>query len=835
MDDPQEIPSEFEESQGPASPEPYPDEAGDPEFGESPSEDIRREPFAGAREAARGGGADSLNTIEFSSGHVSAERIEIAGQVFHQHFDLAAGGKESVRLSTQDFKSRTSQELELCEYELIFEHREIEELRSSFEETRILILASEPEGGKGSLGLLLGSRMTRTLQWRGLRTCRGLGAGVQVDLEKMADDETFSQHVVMFEDALAGENSDLKTFLRTIDSLRLTTLQERLRKNSSALLLTATSSSLADSERRLENLGILRTIPPPTSELLVCALHHFAARLPRNDSKEGVAASFLDAHEIDLARELKTIPRVARFVQEYLTEVFEGNLSIPQALSRMDDLSHWLTDDLGGDLDAQAAALAIVFGSAIPPAAGVPWLAFDGLRRGITELLRKELRIPEDQPSSPPELGRDFLHRARAYVAVMPSPLTDVVRFRDERYPQRLWQALLGPARELATLMIPLLRELALGRPSVLREIAASALGRLGEIGPTDLAVPLLQGWSRQGANREELVGGFLQGSAGSDDETYKDLCLKTLRGLMFEGSAGVAEAAVRGLSLLGTPNPAVPIRELCEIAQMRLPVQLEVLREVEGEITAKEKEIRRVAGPRQATLSLKALHEKGDFLLIAALVPEDRIRLLGAVQYALAGVLLSQGGDPGPVLRALLARMKAEPVKLAPLIGYFFLHRYGLIDLLDRYKWSSGAFSQGISRFLLASRPGERDPEALHELLERIFSTLEAFPGFFRFLLERRFFGILKNWSRDGCEEAGLRPVVVRLLFSLRASKNVALRQRMERFLETDPDFVVRGSRLRALAKDVLDGKGLDVIPEASPRPRRLPAWMGKRASTGS
>ena len=133
-------------------------------------------------------------------------------------------------------------------------------------------------------------------------------------------------------------------------------------------------------------------------------------------------ATFLADHEADLARELRTVPRVARFVQEYLAEVVEGNLSIRQALGRMDDLSHWLTADLGGDLDAQAAVLAIVLGSAVPPAAGVPWLAFDDLRRRITELLRKESRLPEDQPSSPPGLGRDFLLRARAHVAAMPSP-----------------------------------------------------------------------------------------------------------------------------------------------------------------------------------------------------------------------------------------------------------------------------------------------------------------------------------------------------------------------------------------------------------------------------
>jgi HEAT repeat protein len=501
----------------------------------------------------------------------------------------------------------------------------------------------------------------------------------------------------------------------------------------------------------------------------------------------------------------------------------------------MDDLSRWLTDDLGNDLDAQASVLAIVFGSAIPPAAGVSWLAFDELRRQITELLRKELRISEDEPSSPPGLGRDFLHRARAYVAIMPSPLTDLVRFRDERYPQRLWQALLGPARNLATLMIPLLQELARGRSPVLREIATTALGRLGQIGPFDLAVPLLRSWIRQKPSGEELAGGLLQGSIGSGDETYKNLCLATIRDLVLEGSDGVAETAVRSLSLLGMPEPAVPIRELCDIAQERLLIQLDTLREVDREITEKEEEIRRGYDPRQVASALKSLHKRGDLMLIAALVPEDQIRLLGAAQYALAGVLFSQGGDPGPVLRELLAQMKAEPVKLAPLFAYFFLHRYGLIDLLDRYKWSSSDFDTDTSRFLLASRQGERDPEALRELLEKIFLALETFPGFFRFLLERRFFEILKSWSQEGCEVIGLRPTVVRLLSVLRATGNGALRSRLERFLETDPEFVVRGSRLQALARDVLAGQGLEDVPARISRPRRLPGWLKKSEDTNS
>jgi hypothetical protein len=377
--------------------------------------------------------------------------------------------------------------------------------------------------------------------------------------------------------------------------------------------------------------------------------------------------------------------------------------------------------------------------------------------------------------------------------------------------------------------MIPLLQEVALEKDSYLRSSAASALGRLGQIGPADFVAPQLRRWILQTSTREDLPGLFLQGSVGGDDKSYKNFCLAALRELALGSDAAAAEAAVRSLSFLGQPDPDVPVRELCGLISARLSLQIDVLRQVDQEITGKEAGIRRGRNPRTVSSRLQSLHDQSHDWLIGAVVAKDQIRLLGAVQYALAGVLFAQGADCGPVLRELAVRMKAEPVTLAPLFAYLFLHRQGLIDLLDRNKWRSGAAGPATSRFLLAARPGERDPEALRNLLERIFSALEAFPGFFRSLLEKRFFAILKSWMKEGSEVIGLRSTVVRLLSALLTSGNTALRRRMESFLDNDPELSVRGSRLQALARDVRGGGDLEALPPASPRPRRLPAWLGQ------
>jgi hypothetical protein len=778
--------------------------------------------------------AFSYTSAAITSGIVAAGHIEMAGQVFKQQFNVTAGAGriQPVPLSTRHFTARTSQELERCEEELICDPLQVGELSAAFEQTRILILAGEPEVGKGSLGLQLGARLSRSLGLRGMLSCQRLASGVQVDLEKVVDDATFGHQVVLFEDALAGDNSDLRAFCKSVDSLRLTTLKERLRKSASALLLTVSSAAVAEFERRLSGLGVLYPVAPPAPELLVQALHRFATNLTQQGPTKAAVLSFLAAHAVEAAHELRTVPRAARFVHEYLVDVVEAKMSLRHALGRMDDLSQWLTADLADDLDAQAAALAIVLGSAAPPAAGVPWFAYDQLRRRITELRRQELRLAADQPSSPRELGTAFLDRARATVAAMPAPQAPLVRFRDERDPGRLWQALVGPARDLATSLLPLLRELAEGPDAEPREIAAAALGRLGLLGPADLAVPLLRDWL--GAEREEQLGLFLLGSANSGEEAYRDLCLATLRQRGREGGADQEVVAVRCLGALGLPDPAVPIGELCVVVQERLPIQFDLLRQVEAEIAHKERTIRRRIAPRQVTAMMRDLHETAHGLLMAILVPQDCIRLVAAVQYALVGVLLSQGGDPGPVLRQVLTRMRADKDNLAPLLACIFLHRHGVFDLLDRYKWTSGACSDKTSRFLLASRPGERDSQALRELLEAIFSALTSFPGLFRFLLEQRFLEILKAWSRDGCAATVLRPTVLRLLAALRAAPDVDLRRTMEHFLIADPDLVESGSRLRALAQDVRDGKDLDAAPVTLPRPRRLPSWLGKRQEAG-
>jgi hypothetical protein len=791
-------------------------------------------PADGGNDNAGDGGASSIR-VEVHSAHLNADHVKAAGILVEEINLLAGPGIASpVQLSVQHFRALSSDELDPCEAALVFAPESVETLRWRLEEKRILILSGEPESGKGSTALLVGASLLRTLRLAGLLTSQGLDTAVEVDLEKIASDSAYRSRVVIFEDALTGGNPSVRAFLKTVDAGRLATLAGRLRRNGSALVLTVTSHTVADFEKRLAHLGILAPLAPSPPDLLRQAFRRFAESL--SPDQTATLADSLKAIEDDLVHERATIPRIARFVQEYLGEFAKGNFTVRQILTRMADPSGWLTTDLAGDPEAQAAALAITVGTAVPPTLGVPWLLFDVLRRRIADVLRAELHLPADEPPPSTMPGRaGALERARAQMVALPSPLPSLARFRDDRTSWRIWQALLGPARELATVLLPLLRELSLEPDPYLRALAASALGRLGQLGPAHLAVPLLEEWTQNEAVPDDALGFFLLGAVASDDRDYRELCLATLRRLAIQDRLAVAQAAISGLRILGRTDPALPIHELCHIARSRLPVQKKRLYLVADEVAVVEDSIRNGVDPRRITRQLQQLRAESQILLAAALVPGERIRLLGALQYSLAGVLFSQGGDPGAALRELTNAMKTEPEKVAPLLVYLCLHRGGLIAVLDRYKWTAAAFgTEPCSRFLLAAARGPEGAEALRCFLETLVRAFMRFPGAFRSVLEHRLLQILRNWSEEGCQVLALRPTLVALLTGLADSPNPDLRQIIDRLLRTDPAFTAKGGRLRALAVDVLDGGRTTPPPAASETRRRLPAWMVKREEEG-
>jgi HEAT repeat protein len=759
-------------------------------------------------------------------GDVTGRTVAIAESIVQNFYNDSTS--EAVHLSRQHFRSWSQEDLGRCEAELIIDESTVERLGVILEENRLLVLHGEPEVGKGMTTLLVAARLRQRQLLKGVLSCQSPDSGILVDLDEIASSAGFRNQLILLEDAIAGENSDLLRFLGAEDSLRIGALRERLRGNGAFLVLTAASGSLAAMEKRLSGLKILVRVEPPPTEILRAALGLLATRLPNSAAEAETLDAFLAAHGEGVAQELGTVPRIARFVQEYLSDVVTQKLPLKQALDRLDNLAPWLLSDLAGNLEARGAVLALVVGSAVPPANAVPWFPFDRLRRALFGILRRDfLSAGESEPVN--ESPR-YLERARAHAVAMPAPLSDMVRFRDDRYPVRLWRILLGPGREISTLLLPLLRKLTLDSDPYLRSSAARALGRIGQIGPMDVASPAIEAWAAGDAASSDLLGWFLQGAMASEDPAYRDFCLSSLRRLTSGREAAATLGAVRGLRMLGRPDPTLPLRELRRVALARLPIQTERLRDLEREVGRVEGAIRGGRDPRNVTHRLGKLHAHTEILLAAKLVPEPELPLLAGLQHSLAGVLFSQGGDPGPVLAQLSLWMIEEREQLSPLLAFLFLHRQGLFDLLDRHKWFPGSFtSEACSRFLLSGRQGQADRGALLQFVERIAGGIPIFPGIFSHLLTTRLLQVLRRWAKEGCAVPGLRPVVLCLLAHLLEVDDAMLRGVLFQFLKTDPDFCVNGSRLRALAIEALTGAEATLSVTRVVRPVRAPNWFKK------
>jgi hypothetical protein len=179
-------------------------------------------------------------------------------------------------------------------------------------------------------------------------------------------------------------------------------------------------------------------------------------------------------------------------------------------------------------------------------------------------------------------------------------------------------------------------------------------------------------------------------------------------------------------------------------------------------------------------------------------------------------------------VVAELNVWLQEEPAKLSPLLTFLFLHRRGLFDLLDRYRWIPSFTTEPCSRYLLSAWEGEAEARELLKFLAAMLQGITFYPGIFRSLLRDRLLQTLKRWIREACEVLALRPVVLGLLVGLLEAEETTGGRAIFDFLKYDRELRVEGSRPRALAVEALTGGSWPraLIPRIE-RPRRAPRWF--------
>jgi len=778
-------------------------------------------------------GGDFLANNSVFAGNISA-----AFSIFQ-----SSSGQEThaVRLSPQDFKAIGPEELESYRAEWEFESCEIRAMADELANHRILILCGEPELGKTSIAILLAARLQEQRQdVGGASLCRAIDDHMLIDLDGLLGAEpSYHGRTLILKNAFSARNADLKHFAARLAET-WSAYQERLERSRSFLILTTETNPAPGSD--LERLKLQWNLERPRPDLLTAALRKRAAALKADADAAAKIASWLENLAEACVDRLGTFPRVARFVRDYLTDVAVGRLGFDQAIGRMDDLSRWLLEDLPQDQDAWCTALALTLCCAAPGIGSVSWLQFEQLRRALDCLIRRELRCHHDRRQVADLCrGSTVLERARAEVLdQVRFPTPHLILFRDRRDAARLWQVLLAQGRPLLGLLVPGLLELTTGKEPGLRQCAARALGRIGQVDPLRISLRLMRRWARK--QRHELLGPLLQGIVASDDPGYVRGCLGWLDELLEGDPEKAAPTAVASLRELALPAGDQALDRLEKVALARFELQWEPLRKLARDLAEAEASVRAETARRGQADDLLRLAELKPILLDGTIVPEPALRLLSAFQYALNGITWS-----APSLDRVFSRlsrwMRDEPARLGPLVALLFLRQGGVAACLRPAGpgAADGAADDSFAAEWLREALTEESAPALCRFLAGVFHQLRSFPGPFRVLLEDSFRSLLASWASASRGDGALRPAMVALLAGLFAAPDPELSETVLRMAKQPitakqgGDGLRRAKEPRTTMENMADLRELAVEAITSGTPADVAAAAGSAGARGS
>ncbi len=661
-------------------------------------------------------------------------------------------------------------------------------------ESRILILTGEPETGKTSLALLIASGL-----WSGspgepprdAALCRYLPGTLRVDLAELAGREKeFHQRILILKNAFASNNEDLLRFVTQLSDSELATHVGQLRESRSFLLLTADQSTLPGSLERLRSLGILADAPKPAPEDLSEGLRWLVQRLT-SEQKLPAADPVTEKMDCLIAEEgkrltqaLGSMPRLARFVREYLVAVASGAISLEDALKHTTELGPWLLEELPSEPEVWCATVALALCAADRSSRDIPWFKFDVLQRALFRFLRRELQ-PDLRRREIRDLCRSelVLKRARAEIVTIPFPDPDVVRFLDDRYPDRLWQALLGPGKGVAAGLVPLLRKLAADEDAYLRQCAAQALGRIGQIDPFYITYPLIEEWSREteesrrnALDQGTLLGNLFQGIwSAQEDIRYQQGCFQILRWSARNGRPRTIQNVLFSLHQIATLDRgcfALAMDILKEVAEKRLTVRWKALHGVTEKFRTREELARLVEYVFEARGGVEDVLKKAEQALQTIAITEPGI--LEALRFTLVRLLLWPRYQ-GETLRQILDWVHTKPEHFGPLVAFLFLGRDGIGYWLERTASLGRGLENGSEEegsLLLEAMCSDKDfAQILGAVVEAIYIHHRSFPGLLREALERSFMSLLASWAREARSIERLHAAVTALVSRLYAS----------------------------------------------------------------
>jgi len=720
----------------------------------------------------------SRSHVETTVREAHAEVLTVIGSI-HQNLSSAAPPQFSID-STAEVTSAQSDTIEEL---FVANDRWIEDVLSELEKRRILLLYGEHGCGKSATALYLAARLSKRSGLRRALLAAPPDPDVEVDLRKIACDKDFASRALVFTDVFAGHNDDLAGFFSRGDALTWERLTADLREQQSCVIFTTESEAIFPIRQRITGLAC-REILPLDPALVERGFARRVSWLERHGRLTPAHVRQLSESRERLIDDLKTLPRLVSFLDQFT--VSDGD--VDAALQRFHDIPFWFSRDLAADVDAWCFALTLALAHSVRPGPGVGWYAFDRIRRTVTAQIREEPEFLTRTPASASMLSDDFLlSRARAEVIAEPSRLGAVVRFIDSSYGAIIWQTAAARHRRVLTALIPALRAIAEGERGpgshAVRSLAAQMIGRIGELDPFSISIPLVQQeWLTRNRAQRPYVGHVLKGMRMSSSRAYRQAALSTVDALLAQRRE--LPTVIAAYALIGEHDPSLSMSKLGLIATQELAPQMSTLKQVEQLVENLEQHASRAESDEPPE---ELLRHRSRLEQIAKRLSTQHAATLVALEQAVSYLCLTT--DPVVVLCAMREWISHGG---ATLVALLFLNG-GIAERVAAVATDLEALtgSRRANRIVraLSNRPGEIEAFAtfLAELYAGIHCSTSLAASLRRDLLDR-FAATLTAWAAEAAADRPYADAVQSLFLSLINSGDNPVHSTVATLLDTQP-----------------------------------------------
>lgn len=714
---------------------------------------------------------------------------------------------------------------------------EVEHLRRVLVEQRILILSGEPSLGKTTTAIHLANVVSERdgVEGSGAEPPETyliptLDRHVKIDLHEICEcgDEPGNRFVV-FKDAFARRNHDLVGFFAQLTQFSLGEFADKLRKDNSYLIFTATPSEATQLRTGLVDGDLCHELKHLSDELLLEGLRRKLAHTARNPRVAPERLKHLQdpAQQKSMTARLRTMPRLVRFVEYYVRDsVADLEADLDEAIRRFEDITYWFQRDLPADFESWCFTMALGLAHCLCETQGVSWVEFEHLRRSVRQCLKRDPELfPPRSGLNEPQSGEfsekmqaliddTFLEKSRAEMLKDPNSLADLIRFGDDSYPHKLWDILLKHHRRVLTTLLPRLLEMAEDHSGKYdprqRALSARIIGRIGEIDPDRVTLTVMDRWiSSDDVRHRATIGALYQGILASKDERYRAYFLEILKSLTAPDKAGAGREEEKNMLLtsiavyaqIGAYDLSLAMKGLESIASEKL---VPVMRDVQR--------IGRLMERTENEFAQQLSAEEAIGILIYQEMLSDLAERLYAQQgstfvgilYALSSLSLTT--DPVGVFRELRRWMEASNQETGALVALMFLMKDGLATTLESRQVevsdgeSASAERKTCNPIVVALTSGQESVVEAARFLVTIFESFSArflFPKEFVRFLRESFQLHLRTWVEEALPVESCRKALESLFTELMRIHRGVLFEPIYQLLN-NPDFTKKDTDLK-------------------------------------